>query len=119
MDKMKGYWFMAKEGDDVIVLSFLRSLGIEAKELTPRRSRRFGSSCGPGFGDNVWRVNIPMVRIEVSFSKPCANSRILKQCGFKWDHQRGVWYSEDTDANATLLNSLGIRQIEHVVNSKN
>ena len=113
-DATKSYWFSVKETDAVIVISYLKEMGIEAKEMSPRRSRRFGSKCGPGFGDHVWRVNVPLSRIEASFSKPCADSRTIKSCGFRWDHAEGVWYSENTDANASLLNSIGLRQVAHV-----
>lgn len=114
----KSYWFSVKESDAVIVVSYLKEMGIEAKEMTPRRSKRFGTKAGPGFGDHVWRVNVPFFRIEASFSKPCADSRTLKQAGFRWDHQDGVWYSENTDANAAFLNSIGLRQVAHVTNER-
>lgn len=114
----KAYWFTVKAGDEVIVLSALRELGIEAKPLTPRRSGRFGAKCGPGFGDHVWRVNCRDERIEASFSHPCADSRTLKQAGFKWDHEQGVWYSDDTDATASFLNALGLKQAAHVLAEK-
>lgn len=114
-EERRAYWFSVSNGADAaIVLSYLKEMGIDAKELTPRRQGRFGKSCGPGFGDMVWRVNSRLDRIEASFSRPCATAKQVKALGFRWDHSAGVWYGPNTDFSADQIEALGLKQVDHV-----
>lgn len=117
----KSYWFTMDEDDAVIVLSYLKEMGVKVEPFDrggeSRKTIQKGR-CGPGFGNMVWRVNCAENRIEASFSKPCPASRILKSKGFRWNHLEGIWTIPNFDVYAEFLNSLGLRQVDPVLARK-
>lgn len=117
----RSYWFTMEEDDAVIVLSYLKEMGIKAEPFDGRgesqRTIRNGR-CGPGFGNGVWRVNCAENRIEASFSRPCPASQILKSNGFRWIRSEGIWAIPNFDVYADLLDSLGLRQVDPVLARK-
>jgi hypothetical protein len=118
-ENMIKFWYEVSPDQAAIVVSLLKSeAGIEAKPLGARRSSRFGKSCGPGFGDKVWRVNYADNVIEVSFARPCAESKLVKSLGFRWHHAKGVWFSPNEEKYADMLAGFQMKQIDPVLAPK-
>lgn len=113
---MKRFWFDIDEGNEAIISSLSKEIGVQFHEMTARRMSRFSRMCGNGFGDHVWRINYAQQRIEASFSKPCMESKKLKSFGFKWLHEDGIWYAPNLQEFADNCESLGLSQVESVMN---
>ena len=115
---MKRYYFDVTEEQErniALVFSMMKSeFGIEVNELKSRRSSRFSTPVGVGFGDCVWRVNYNADRIEASFARPCWQSKAVKSAGFKWNHECGIWYAENTQTNAEACGILKLVQVESI-----
>lgn len=109
------YWIDVPEGNEAIVQSLAKEIGVELHEMSKRRMSRFALPCGAGFGDHVWRVNYKQQRIEASFSKPCSDSKKLKGLGFRWLHEDGVWYAPNSQEYANICSAMGFKQVEHVI----
>lgn len=98
-----------------LVISMMKSeFGIEVKEMKSRRSSRFSTPVGAGFGDCVWRVNYREDRIEASFAKPCWQSKACKSSGMKWNHEGGFWYAPNEQKFADACNILKLVQVEAI-----
>ena len=114
----KRYWFEIPkelEGSGCIVAKMLADeFGITVSELKGRRASRFSEPVGNGFGDKVWRVNYVSDQIEASFSRPCWQSKAVKQGGMKWNHIGGFWYGPNTQQTADMCNMLKLVQVDSI-----
>lgn len=102
------------ESADMIASMMKSEFGIVVKRMKERRNSRFSVPVGSGFGDCVWRVNYHNDTIEASFSRPCWQSKAVKQGGMKWNHQGGFWYGPNTQQVADMCNMLKLTQVDAI-----